>query len=183
MKSFLVAAVATLALGACAPEYAYVPLTNATIVGDHVAAEYPIPADMPHGDVRVASFGIVEVAARGAPAQTTRALHLRFTISNNEKRDWTFDTGDQRVELHGYGSSVATFAEANAGTQPPIVTVPPLGQRVVDLYFPLPGALQHAHALPAFDVLWRVDAGDRFVARRSSFQRIELEPPPTYYPY
>ena len=185
MKPFTaLAALATLALAACAPEYAYLPVTNATIVGNNVAAEYPIPADLPHGDVLVTSYGIVDVAPRGDPNQTIRSLHLRFTITNNAGRPWQFDAREQRVELPGYGSSVPAFASSNAGTPPPMVTVPSLEKRVVDLFFPLPAPLQHASRLPSFDVVWRLNAADRFVSRRTTFERVELVPPPDYYgPY
>jgi len=182
MKPFPLVVLA-LALAGCAADYAYVPVTNATVERGRVGADYPIPADMPHGDLRVTSYGIASVAPRGEPKNQTSALHLRFSITNNADANWTFDTRDARVELSGYGSSVAAFASANAGTAPPVVRVPPLEKRVVDLFFPLPGALQHASQLPAFDVVWRLEANGRFVARRTQFQRVELVPPVDYDGY
>lgn len=185
MKPFAVLpALAALALAACAPEYAYLPVTNATVAGNNVSAEYPIPADMPHGDVLVTSYGITDVAPRSDPSATIRSLHLRFSITNNAGQPWRFDAREQRVELAGYGSSVPAFATSSSGAPPPVVTVPSLQKRSVDLFFPLPAPLQHASRLPSFDVVWRLDAANEFVSRRTSFQRVELVPPPYYYgPY
>ncbi len=184
MKLTLLAALA-LALGACEPNYAYLPVTNATVVRGKVAAEYPIPADMPHGDVRIASYGIADVGPRHPRGENDRlrALHLRFTIENNADRDWTFDTRQQRVLLQGYGQSQPAFVAVNGGGSPPVVTVPALQSRTIDLFFPLPAPLQRARQLPAFDVIWRVHAYDKFVARRTPFERVVVAPPPDALDY
>lgn len=179
-------AAVVLALAACQPDYAYLPVTNATVVRGKVAASYPIPADMPHGDVRVASYGIVDIGPRHPknPADELRALHLRFTIDNNGDRAWTFDTSQQRIALTGYGLSAPAWVSASGGTAAPVVQVPAMQTRTVDLFFPLPAALQHAKQLPAFDVVWRLEADGKIVARRTPFERVIVAPPPDYYgPY
>lgn len=186
MKLTLAIGVAVaLAVAACEPNYAYLPVTNATVVRGRVAADYPIPADMPHGDVRVASYGIVDIGPRHPKNKSDelRALHLRFTITNNGERDWSFDTREQRVALQGWGTSAAAFVSGSAGSAPPVVVVPALGERVVDLFFPLPAPLQRAKELPAFDVIWRMRADNRWVARRTPFERVVVTPPPDYGPY
>jgi hypothetical protein len=172
--------IALLALCACEPQYAYVPVTNATVIAGHVAADYPIPKEAPRGDVRVASYGIADVG--GSRDDRVRALHLRLTLIDNSDRAWTMDTREQLVDLDGYGRSVAAYASANSGTSPPLITAPPMGKRVVDLFFPLPAELQRASRLPAFDVVWKVRTGDREIAERTPFERISVEPLPSYDP-
>jgi hypothetical protein len=162
----------------CAPEYAYVPEQNATAtVRGRVAADYPIPPGAPRGDVRIASYGIAEVSSEGSPGETVRALHLRMVLENNSAAAWTLDTREQRVQLDGADTIAAAFASANAGVPPPMVTVPPSGKRVVDLFFALPAALQDAEAIPEFDAMWRVNAGPAgVIAERTPFERLTIEP-------
>lgn len=176
--------VALIALAACEPQYAYVPVTNATVIAGHVAADYPIPKEAPRGDVRVASYGIADVGGSREhdDRDRVRALHLRITIIDNGDRPWTMDTREQLVDLDGYGQSVAAYASANAGSAPPLITATPMGKRVVDLFFPLPPQLQRAERLPTFDVVWKVRADDKDISERTPFERISVEPPPSYDP-
>src|SRR5579863_7092620 len=126
-------------LAACAPDYAYVPTTNATMVGyDRVAAQYPLPATTPHGSLQIASYGFANLTPKDEPGVTERALHLRAILINNGSQDWTFDTRQQAIELEGQGQTAPVFASASAGATPPLVTVPAGGKRVVDLFFPVP---------------------------------------------
>jgi len=166
-----------LALG-CAPQYSYVPTTNATAtVHGRVAADYPIPPSAPQGDVRIASYGMTDVSPRNAPGQLVRALHLRVVLADNGATPWAFDTREQRVQIGGSDVLVPAFASANAGGAPPLVTVAPNGKRVVDLFFLLPADLQHAEAIPEFDALWRLNAGAAgVVAERTPFERLAIEP-------
>jgi len=161
----------------CAPQYAYVPTTNATAtVQGRVAAEYPIPPSAPQGDVRIASYGMTEVTPQSAPGEVLRALHLRLVLADNGASPWTFDTREQRIELVGGGVVAPAFASANEGVPPPVVTVARNGKRIVDLFFLLPADLQHAEAIPEFDALWRVDTGAGIVAERTPFDRLAVEP-------
>jgi hypothetical protein len=161
---------------ACSPPYAYVPTTNATaVVQGRVAAEYPVPPESPTGDVRIASYGITSVAPRGSGA-SARALHLRVVLANSGPTAWAFDTREQRLDLSGTGPLAPSFASADTGAPPPLVTVPPAGKRVVDLFFVLPAALQQPGKLPQFDALWRVNVGARVVAERAPFERLIVEP-------
>ena len=89
---------------------------------------------------------------------------------------------EQVVDLDGYGQSVPAYASANAGSAPPAITVSPMGKRVVDLFFPLPAQLQRAERLPSFDVVWKLRAEDKEIAERTPFERIAVEPPPSYDP-
>jgi hypothetical protein len=70
----------------CAPQYSYVPTTNATAtVRGRVAAEYPIPPGAPQGDVRLASYGMTDVSPQKAPNEVLRALHLRVVLADIER--------------------------------------------------------------------------------------------------
>ena len=170
------ALMALLASG-CAPRYSYVPTTNATAnMQGRVAADYPIPPSAPQGDVKVASYGITDVAPPKSPSEVLRALHMRVVLANNGVAPWTFDTREQRVALDAGESLAPAFASANAGMPPPIVSVEPNGKRVVDLFFLLPANLQHADAIPEFDALWRVSTGVGVVAERTPFERLVVEP-------
>jgi hypothetical protein len=63
---------------ACSDTYAFVPARNATsTIYGHAAAEYPIPPQSPHGEVRVASYGIEQLAPGNASDQSLGALHIR----------------------------------------------------------------------------------------------------------
>ncbi|HEX4517405.1 MAG TPA: hypothetical protein VH054_27860, partial [Polyangiaceae bacterium] len=157
--------IAFVALVCCEPQYAYVPVTNATVIAGHVAADYPVPKEAPRGDVRLASYGIADLGSRDRDDHV-RALHLRVTLIDNGERAWTMDTREQLVDLDGYGQSVPAYASANAGSAPPLITAPPMGKRVVDLFFPLPAELQRAERLPTFDVVWKVHADDKDIIER-----------------
>jgi hypothetical protein len=162
---------------ACATEYTYVPRPGIEEpMGNRPAAEYAIPPEAPRGELQVASYGIVHVASQAAPDEYLHALHLRVIVRNDSDQPWTLDTREQRVELDGRGQSAPAFASANPGEPPPLVTIPPSGRRVVDLFFPLPADLQEASELPAFDAIWRVEIGPQAVVERTPFERLQSEP-------
>jgi hypothetical protein len=181
------AAAALLLLGAlaangCGSDYEYVPVSNATsLVEGRPAANVRVPPELPHGDVRLATFGIAEVKPQGAAeeAPKIRVLHLRIIVANNNQQPWQLDTREQRVELAGRGTSRAAYASVDVGA-PPIVLVPPGGKRTVDLFFPLPADMQQESALPAFDAIWTVQTDERVVTERTPFERMTIEP---RYPY
>jgi hypothetical protein len=175
---------ATTSFLACSPQYAYVPLTNATSsIAGRSALDYPIPPQAPKGDVRIASFGMTNLTAKATPQEKIRAVHLRMIVANNSDTPWQVDTREQRLDLAGFGPSVPAFASANPGSQPPRVTIAPGGKRTVDLFFPLPPSEQHASKVPSFDALWQVKAGTELVKERAPFERIRIEPAPSVYDY
>jgi len=192
----LIALALGLALPACEPAYTYVPVTDAYEASDRVdaasagvdvtpgtaAATYPIPRDAPRGNLRIASYGLVDIGPQTQSDKRIVALHLRMTLTNDSDRPWTLDTREQRVALEGFGTSVAAFASADAGSAPPTITVPPKGKRVVDLFFPLPTQLQSQRTLPSFDALWRVQADDQVVSDETPFERMAVQPPATHDP-
>src|SRR5512135_1895473 len=105
----IIALLAALVLPGCADEYDTVPLYNATSAADPAAAQqptilsvdYPIPADSPRGDVRVASYGLVDLGTQTQSAQHLQAVRVRLSVSNRSNAQWTIDTREQRIDLPG----------------------------------------------------------------------------------
>ncbi len=166
----------------CASEYAYVPATTPTAtVQGRSAATLSIPPDGSQGNVRIASYGLTDVEAQDQPDISLQALHLRLVLADDAPTPWTFDTREQRIEIGGAGPIPPAFASANAGSQPPLVTVDASTRRVVDLFFLLPEDLQDAEDIPQFSVVSRVDTSAGPVVQRTPFKRVEVEQDaPTY---
>jgi hypothetical protein len=87
------------------------------------------------------------------------------------------DGAEQRVELASKGPRTVVYATTIDVDPVPKVDIPPRSTRSLDLYFPLPGSMQDARALPAFSVAWTVHLGPRVVAKRTSFERFLSSPP------
>jgi hypothetical protein len=169
-----------LALGACSSDaYVYSPTTNtnATLEGKPAAA-YPIPPERPTGDVRIASIGFADLAAKGVPeAGKVRSIHVREIVENDSRAPWTIDTREQRLTIDEGDASRAAFARADPGsTGPPLVQVAPGATRAVDLFFPVPAPMSKARTLPAFDAVWTVTTDQRVVIERTPLERIEHLP-------
>jgi hypothetical protein len=145
--------------------------------GDQAAADFMIPSDAPRGDLRVASYGLVDIGPQNKTEERASAIHVRMTLTNDSDVQWTLDVREQRIELGSYGTSVSAFASADPGSEPPLVTVAPKKRRIVDLFFPLPTALQKQDELPAFETLWRVHTGETIAEGRASFDKIAVRPP------
>ncbi len=173
----LILAASTVA--ACSDTYAFVPATNATsTIYGHAAAEYPIPPQSPHGEVRVASYGVEQLTPSNAADQSLGALHIRVFLSNASEQAWTFDTREQQMLLEGRGTSTPAFASASpdpGGSSPPLVAIAPKATRFVDLFFPLPGDMQQAADIGAFSVTARVNTGEGVVAETTPFARVETD--------
>lgn len=163
----------------CAPAYIYAPQENATArIAGQPAARYPIPASSPHGSVEIASFGVSDV---GPPDATSRALHVRMIVENNDApTTWTVDTREQIAVIAGDGESRPAFANGD-GNDLPVVTVGPGAKRVLDLFYPLPAGMQSARRIPEFDVKWKVNTDAGVVAERTSFARLRVDPEYAYY--
>ena len=165
-------------LAACAHDYAYQPAEHATgNIGGHVAADYQIPPAAPQGDVRLASFGLAELAPASGSGDGKSALHLRMVVSNNGAQPWTVDTREQKLDLQSAGSIPPAFSstpEGNAGL--PLVTVGPGSKRVIDLFFPLPPDHESLDSIPEFDAIWNVHAGTQDIVERTPFDRLQIEP-------
>jgi hypothetical protein len=161
---------------ACTSEYAYVPANTPTAtVQGRVAATLSIPPEGPQGSVRVASYGMTDVEAQDQPEVSLHAIHLRVVLADDAPTPWTFDTREQHVEIGGAPPLAVAFASANAGSQPPLVTVDSSARRVVDLFFLLPEDQQAAEEIPQFSVLSRVDTSVGPVVQRTPFKRVDVD--------
>ncbi|MEO6420112.1 MAG: hypothetical protein ABIP39_11920 [Polyangiaceae bacterium] len=125
---------------------------------------------------RVATFGIVRVRPTNSPDDTfLEALHVRVTITDDGETPWSFDTREQRAVLPGGDQSSAAYA-STATSSPPVVAIPPGETRTVDLFFPLPSAMQASAKAVPFDMISRVRVGDRIVTQRTPFARVAVAP-------
>jgi hypothetical protein len=158
--------------------YVYAPDTaNATAAG-LPAARTPIPQEQPQGAVEVVSYGVTDLKRDGA---SIPSLHVRTIITNDgDDTPWTLDTSQQLVEIPGEGQSRAMYVNADVGTLPN-VTIARHDRRVLDFYFPLPDTVRSASQLPRFELLWQINTPARTVASRTSFDRIDREPPVVAY--
>jgi hypothetical protein len=172
-------ALAACAVVACGASYAFVPAANATsTIYGHAAAEYPIPPQSPHGEVRVASYGVEQLAPGDAPDQNLSTLHIRVFLSNTSEQTWTFDTREQQMQLQGRGTSTPAFASASpdpGGSSPPVIAIGPRATRLVDLFFPLPEDMQSAADIGAFSVTAHVHTDEGVVAETTPFERVETD--------
>lgn len=184
------AAVAALAVAACGPtRYSYAPVTttSADIVG-HPAAEYPFPPDTPHGRVRLATFGIAQLARDGA-----RFFHVRMNATNDGTQTWSVEKSQQIVEIAAGDErqrKTHVHATTEADQSADHVEVTPGTTQTIDLFFPLPPALRDAAEIPAFEVIWSVREGSESFATATPFTRFLASGPafstpraPPNYPY
>jgi hypothetical protein len=131
----------------------------------------------PHGEIRMAALGLATIAPRGGDETPTRAVHVALVVENRDDRaPWQLDTRRQIGSLVGRGQSRAAFAASSIG-QPPIVTIDPGTNARIDLYYPLPHAMQPVTLSHQFDLLWVVTTPDGAFADEASFPRMHLEAP------
>jgi hypothetical protein len=196
---FVVSAVAgVLSVGCVTTQtLAYVPATQPTSsIYEHAAVDFAIPPQAPTGDVRIASYGIEQLTPGESPDRHVSSLHVRLLVINNGDKQWVLDTREQQVSIEGRNSSTPAFASANPDGQsvPPVVAIVPHGQRVVDVFFPLPPDLQSAEKIPGFQFTAHVYTDVGPVAESTAFQRVEVDddtayayddsvPPDDYNPY
>jgi hypothetical protein len=181
---------ATLLVAACAEnEYVYRPAEQATAqVGGLPAARYGVPPERPLGTVLVASSGLARVGFNGGAEQ--RMLAVRLVVANNtDDKQWTVDTREQRAVIVGVGESRPVYANADIGLSP-VLQIDRGKKLSVDLFYPLPADRQNAEQVPQFELMWQVQTGERLVAERTPFERMEVEPEPYangayagYWPY
>jgi hypothetical protein len=167
----------TCAVSACtSTQYAFVPATpTTTTLYEHAAADYPIPVDAPHGDLRVASYGFEALASADAPDQRLSTLHLRLFVANSSAEPWSLDTREQQLVIDGHGTSTPAFATASPdplGNKPPVVNIAVAGSRLIDLFFPLPEDMAGASALPAFELTSKLQTDAGLVTETTPFERV-----------
>lgn len=162
-----------------AGHYIYEPAERASArVAGERAAYYPVPETSPHGDVRVASFGIAKVGARAGEDATSEieALHARVVIANNQDDEpWVFDTRAQYAVV-GAGRYESPVFVRTAAPDAPVVHVPRGTSTTVDLYFPLPREQTDEDEVPAFDLYWQLGTAQGPIAARTPFERLLVVP-------
>jgi hypothetical protein len=176
------------AAGCSSARYLYHPEENATArVAGRPAAYYAIPSQAPHGEVRLAVLGIAKLEPR-APAgsqassdgdeEPIPAVHVRMIVDNNDDTaPWQVDTRQQVGSLDNHGESRPAFASVSAG-RPPIASIAAGASETLDIYYPLPAAMQSASEVPHFELLWRVETAEAPVIERTTFERMRIEEPP-----
>lgn len=154
--------------------YLYRPAENATSMTEgQTAARYTIPATAPKGDVRIASFGVQNVA-QDENGPEWPALHVRMIVANDSGTEpWTVDTREVRVELRGDKPQTPAVVSADAGELPEL-HIPPGEERTLDLFYPLSDDSADASSVPAFDVLWKVHTGADVSVERTPFERLAI---------
>lgn len=176
LPRFLVGpSLALLLAGCAASDYAYVPAQAPTAhVGGRVAADYPIPAQSPKGQLKVLSYGVVS-AGTDSGDNARPALHVRLVVTNSSARPWSLDTREQQVTIAGHPGIGVAFASASpGGAQPPLVDIAAGKSRTLDLFFPVPANDDSASAVPGFDLRWRVNTGEAIFVGATQFDRTEV---------
>lgn len=157
-------------------EYVYAPERPTVWVDGYPGTVRPVPPERPQGEVRLASFGVTELAPDGHAR--VEAVHVRMVIANEgDATPWTIDTSEQMIEIAGEGRSRAIFVNTDLASLP-TVTIAQRERRTLDFYFPLPATMRGEDRLPSFDLLWQVQTLDRRVSERTSFQRERVDDQP-----
>jgi hypothetical protein len=164
-----------LLLGCADHAYVYRPVSRTmSVANGYPAARYAIPsAGDARGDVRLTSFGISEIVVDG---EDTPALHVRMVAANIGDGSWSVDTRTIRVDLESGERDLPAIASAGFPDLP-IMGIPPGEQRAIDLFYPLPIAIEDAEDVPAFDVRWQLRTWSGAVHQRTRFERARVRPP------
>jgi hypothetical protein len=160
-------------------KYIYAP-EGANLSEGSLTSELQIPPEQPRGEVKVQSGGITELNTDG---QKTPVMHVRLTVANNsDQNPWTVDTREQLLDIRGRGRAAPIVINTDRD-RGPLIQIPRLDQRIIDLYYPLPPDVEKPDQLADFDLIWQVRTGPRLVAQRTSFGRVSIEPEvdPTLY--
>jgi hypothetical protein len=174
--------IAAVVVVGCAGPYLYRPTDEVdTTVAGYPASRYEIPPGTSSGNIVVGSFGFTQLDLPNG--RRGDFLHARVIIANDKGEDtWTLAPESQLVALPGQTPGAPAYVNS-PGPIAPKVEIPP-GRRVtLDLFYLPPAGLQRASRVPAFDLLWTVEANGKAVAGRTSFERLEIPPDPWPYSY
>ena len=124
------------------------------------------------GTIELASFGIVELTPREAPALHT--MHVRMVVSNlDDPAPWSLDAATARLAIDG-SSLRPVFVNSDIATLP-IAIIDRGEQRVLDFYFALPA---DPPELSAFAFAWQLKTPERRLASSTRFARQPAGVPP-----
>jgi len=152
--------------------YLYRPAENATAMTDgYAAARYSIPVASPHGDVRIASFGVRGVAQE-ENGREWPAVHVRMIVANQSgAAAWTVDPNEVLIEVRGEKPKPPAVVNVD-GSDAPQIRIAPGEQRTLDFFYPLAEDQDDASNVPAFDVLWTVHTDTMTLTQRTPFERL-----------
>jgi hypothetical protein len=168
------------AAGCSEPPYAlYYPFAHSprepnTSLSGYPAVRYAIPRGDPHGEVAVASFGVVWLDVwRYGPV---RAVQARLLVENKDDVEpWEIDARRMRAVFPSGAEVPVALVNASAPGVP-VVKLPPGREVGIDGYFLVPPGFQES--VTAFAIVWSVNTGAGFVTERTPFTRL-LEPAAT----
>lgn len=164
----------------CAAPAAFVYRPSAALLADgdgQPAAIYPLPPERPEGEMRVLSFGFIDLQP-GPGAVATRTLHIRLQLANNgDPTPFSLDTRGVQLDVPGASGLSPSYANTDVGPRE-ILTVNAGERRIIDFYFSLPAHLAAAQQLSAFDLRWQVATRTRVVSERTAFTRVAVAAPP-----
>jgi len=154
------------------------PVAAASVVNGYPAARYALGSSGQGvvGDVSLTSFGLTEIEVDGRRAP---ALHVRVVARNVAQRgQFWVDTRAFRLDLPTGERDLPAIASA-AQPELPMVGVPAREQRAIDLFYPLPVAVEDAEDVPAFVVRWELRTWRGSTQFATAFERSRAEPPRT----
>ena len=151
------------------------PVAAASQVNGYPAVRYGLGSSGQElGEMLLTSFGITEIDVDGRRAP---ALHLRVVARNVASRgQFWVDTRTFRLDLPSGERDLPAIASA-ARPELPMVGVPAREQRAIDLFYPLPVAVEDAEDVPAFVVRWELRTWRGATQFATRFERRRAEPP------
>lgn len=177
LLSFAYPAVALSLMGCVSQTYAYAPTAAApTLEGGSPAAVYsvPPPPEQAKGSVQVLVTGFGRLGLD--TGSSVPSLRVRVVIVNvADTQPWAMDARQVVATVEGQGESQPAFVNTDLGT-PPILTVSPGNQGIVDLYYPLASGIDTSAPVPALILSWQLSAGRVPVAAQTPFSSVERSP-------
>jgi hypothetical protein len=171
----IAACVTLLGMSACAKTpYTYRPTENAAgELAGRSAAVYPLPADAPEGELRVATLGLAHVRSNTGRPISYDAIHVRMSVTNHSTRTWVVDTSKQVVSLGRWGLLIPSNASGSADGVTRL-TIAPGATGQIELFYAMPEPVTPwgTQLVPHVGLSWRVDTGNRLVAGATQFDRV-----------
>ena len=132
------------------------------------AAHYGVPADAPHGEAYVTSFGTREIEQGSGGAQL---IHVRLAIANDSgAATWSVYPAQVTLVSGKAPPQRPDFMEID-GRQNGSTDIARGQRKVLDLYYRMPGGAADARALPSFNLAWEVNLGNRVFSETTPFTR------------
>jgi len=132
------------------------------------AAHYSIPPAAPQGEAFVTSFGTREIEQGTGGAQL---IHVRLAVANDSSpAPWSIDPAQLTLVAGNRPPRKPDFMEID-GRPSGTTDIARGTHKVLDLYYRMPDGAADARAVPSFDLVWQVNAGNAVVSERTPFLR------------